>query len=111
LVTLGSLVSIPALAGPEEASPNLLAAMKALEKAKTEADTTDPTTDLQEALKDLDKATNNAGGKRDKAIDLVNEALKMAKDMDKTEFKAKVEHAITELHMGMDRGGHRRLNY
>jgi len=99
------LGGLTALAGPESASPNLLAALKALEAAKTD-DT--PDDDLKEALADLNKATNNAGGRRDKAIDLVNEAILLDKDMDKTEMIAKIDHAITELHEGMDRGGHRR---
>jgi hypothetical protein len=98
-------VALPAWAGPEERSPNLLAAMKALEAAKV-ADNPDPS--LQEALKDLNKATNNAGGKKDKAIELVNEAVQMEKGPDKTEMIAKIDHAITKLHEGMDRGGHRR---
>jgi hypothetical protein len=59
-------------------------------------------------LKDLNKATNNAGGKRVKAVELVNEAVQMEKEPDKTEMVAKIDHAITELHEGMDRGGHRR---
>ena len=94
-----------ALAGPSSASPNLLAAMKALQAAKT-AD--DPNPSLQEALKDLDKARNNAGGKRDEAITLVNDAVELAKSPDKTEMVEKIDHAIAELHAGMARGGNRR---
>jgi biopolymer transport protein ExbB/TolQ len=96
---------VPSWAGPSSASPNLLAAMKALQAAKT-AD--DPNPDLQEALKDLNKATNNAGGKRDEAITLVNEAVDLAKNPDKDEMIAKIDHAIAELHAGMARGGNRR---
>jgi hypothetical protein len=76
--------AMPAWAGPSFASPNLDA-----------------------ALKDLNKATNNAGGKRDKAIELVNEAVSLEKGIDKTEMVAKIDHAITELHEGMARGGRR----
>jgi hypothetical protein len=94
-----------AWAGPSSASPNLLAAMKALQAAKT-AD--DPNPSLQEALKDMNKATNNAGGKKDEAITLVNEAVELAKNPDKTEMIAKIDHAIAELHAGMARGGNRR---
>jgi hypothetical protein len=83
----------------------LLAAMKALQAAKT-AD--DPNPSLQEALKDMNKATNNAGGKKDEAITLVNEAVELAKNPDKTEMIAKIDHAIAELHAGMARGGNRR---
>jgi ABC-type transporter Mla subunit MlaD len=94
-----------AIAGPESASPNLLAAMKSLEAAKT-AD--DPLPDLQDAIKSLDKATNNAGGKKDMAEALVNEAVQFAKDGDKDQMTQKIDHAIVELHEGMDRGGRRR---
>jgi ABC-type transporter Mla subunit MlaD len=96
--------AMPAWAGPSFASPNLDAALKALQAAKV-ADDPDPS--LQEALKDLNKATNNAGGKRDKAIELVNEAVSLEKGIDKTEMVAKIDHAITELHEGMARGGRR----
>lgn len=95
--------ALPGWGGPEEASPNLLAAMKDLETAKTAPD---PGPSLQDALKYLNKATNNAGGKRGMAISYVNDAVKMDKDADKTEMIAKIDHAITELHEGMDRGGH-----
>ena len=94
-----------AWAGPSSASPNLDAALKALQAAKV-AD--DPNPDLQEALKDLNKANNNAGDKRDEAITLVNDAVELAKNPDKTEMIAKIDHAITELHAGMARGGRRR---
>jgi ABC-type transporter Mla subunit MlaD len=96
--------STPAWAGPSFASPNLDAALKALEAAKTAAD---PDPSLKEALKDLNKAVNNAGGTRDKAIELVNEAVTLEKAPDNTEMIAKIDHAITELHEGMARGGRR----
>ena len=96
---------VTAMAGPEENSPNLLAAMKALQEAKT-AD--DPNPKLKEALEDLNKATNNRGGNRDKAIALVNEATQLASNPDKTEMVSKIDHAIADLHMGMSEGGHHR---
>lgn len=89
----------------ESRSPNLKAAVEALEAAKT-AD--DPNPSLQEALKFLNKATNNAGNKRDEAIDAVNEAVKLAKDGQKAEMTDKINHAIALLHMGMSKGGRRR---
>ena len=94
-----------ALAGIPESSPNLLAAEKALEAAKS-AD--DPNPSLQEALKDLNKATNNAGDYKDKAISLVKEAVDFAKSGDKDQMKEKIDHAIFDLNGGMQRGGRRR---
>lgn len=94
-----------AMAGPSTASPNLLAAMKSLQAAKTDDD---PLPDLQDAIKSLDKATNNAGGKKDEAESLVNEAIDLAKQGDKDGMSQKIDHAISELHAGMDRGGRRR---
>jgi ABC-type transporter Mla subunit MlaD len=93
------------MAGPSTASPNLLAAMKSLQAAKTDDD---PLPDLQDAIKSLDKATNNAGGKKDEAESLVNEAIDLAKQGDKDGMSQKIDHAISELHAGMDRGGRRR---
>ena len=78
--------------------------MKALQEAKTAAD---PAPSLQEAMKDLDKATNNAGGKKDVAVGLVNEAIQLAKEGNKTDMVPKIDHAIAELHAAMSRGGRR----
>lgn len=95
---------INASAGDQTASPNLLAAAKSLHTA-THAD--DPMPDLQEALTYLNKATNNAGGYKDKAIVLVNAAIDLAKNGNKTEMIPKIEHAIALLDEGMSRGGRR----
>ena len=106
-VLMGICVSGPwlrALSGNETCSPNFLAAVESLRAAK-EAD--DPGPNLQDALKYLAKATNNAGGYRDKAVDLVNTAVDLAKQGDKTDMVLKVDHAIALLHEGMDRGGWR----
>jgi len=89
----------------EADSPNLKAAVEALEAAKI-AD--DPLPSLQEAMKDLDKATNNALNKRDEATDAVTNAISLAKDGNKTEMTDKINHAIALLHMGMSKGGRRR---
>jgi hypothetical protein len=92
-----------ALAGLETTSPNLLAAMKSLQAAKTD---TDPLPDLNDALKSLQKAINNRGGKRDAAIALVNDAVKLSKDGDTDGMNQKIDAAIAEVHSGMSRGGH-----
>ena len=103
MVVCLSVAGSSALAGPEDASPNLKAAVESLQAAKA---ATDPGPSLQDAMKYLDKATNNAGGKKDEAIGLVNEAIQLAKDGKNTEMIDKIDHAIAVLHMAMSRGGH-----
>jgi len=98
-----SVAGSSALAGSEDASPNLKAAVESLQAAKA---ATDPGPNLQNAMKYMNRAANNAGGKKDEAIGLVNEAIQLAKDGKNTEMTDKIDHAIAALHMGMSRGGH-----
>ncbi len=88
----------------EAGSPNLKAAVEALEAAK-KAD--DPNPSLQDAMKYLEKATNNALNKKDEAIGVVKDAIQLAKDGKKVEMTDKINHAIALLHMGMSKGGRR----
>jgi hypothetical protein len=55
------------------------------------------TSDLQEALDSLNRATNNKGGKRDEAIGLVKDAMALIKTGDMDEANQKIDHAIAEL--------------
>jgi hypothetical protein len=102
-------------------SPNLDAAIDSLKAAQKANDAgadalaTDPTmqtgtsaalspdqvnevtADLQKALKSLNRATNDKGGKRDAVIGMVNDAINLVKAGNREDADKKIEHAITQL--------------
>jgi hypothetical protein len=108
-------------------SPNLDHAIEALKSAQKaldgngSADPTDPmataappspqqvdevVADLQEALKALNRATNDKGGKRDAMIAVINEAIQLVKSGDKAGADKDIAHATDEIYSAANhRGG------
>lgn len=76
--------------------------MTALKAAKTDGD---PVPDLQQALKRLNRATNDKGGKKEEAISLVNEAITLEQNGDTTGANEKIDHAISEIYAAANHVG------
>jgi hypothetical protein len=62
--------------------------------------------DLQNALKSLNRATNDKGGKRDEVKGLINDAIALFKSGDKDGANKKIDHAMDEIYAAANhRGG------
>ena len=107
-------------------SPNLdkaIDALKAAQKAEDGGGSGDPndpmasaatpsphqadevTADLQEALKWLNKATNDKGGKRDAMIGVINDAIRLVKLGDKAGADQDIAHATDEIFAAANHSG------
>jgi hypothetical protein len=83
-------------------SPNLDSAIESLKTAET---LDDPTPKLKEAIKWLNRASNDKGGKRDQAIGLVQDAIALVKSGDMDGAKEKIEHAESEIYAAANHSG------
>jgi len=80
--------------------PHMRAAIDALQAAKT-AEL--PLPHLEAARKHLNQSSQDKRGSRKDAIEIVNDAIKFAKEGDMEKMRQKIARAIAEVHSGMEK--------
>jgi hypothetical protein len=80
--------------------PHMRAAIEALQAAKT-AEL--PVPHLELARRHLNQSSPDKRGSRLDAIEIVNDAIKLAKAGDLEKMRQKIGRAIAEVHSGMDK--------
>jgi len=93
-----ALVASPVISHADQ--PHMRAAIDALQAAKT-AEL--PLPHLEAARKHLNQSSWNKRGSRLDAIEIVNDAIKLAKTGDLEKMRQKIGRAIAEVHSGMDK--------
>ena len=80
--------------------PKPRGAIEALQDAKTAEN---PLPLLEEAKKHMKKTARNMKGSRVDALQIINDAIELAKAGDKVKMEGKINRAISEIHSGMDK--------